>query len=122
MSNFISNSIDTYSSLTRREKMIARIGAVAIVLCGAGMLEGFANNYVGTDTLSCFGSTELAIPANASFIQALSDSANRLHTSPADLQPILIAENDNNVFFGPRGLTFNVSSSATYESPTNCSK
>jgi len=122
MSNFISNPIDTYSSLTRREKMIARIGAVAIVLCGAGMLEGFANNYVGTDSLSCFGSTELAIPANASFTQALSDSANRLHTSPADLQPILIAENDNNVFFGPRGLTFNVSSSATYHSPTNCSK
>jgi hypothetical protein len=122
MANFISRTIDTYNSFNHREKIIARVGAVAIVLCGAGMLEGFANNYVGTDSLSCFGSTEIAIPANKSFTQALSDSANRLHTSPADLQPILIAENDNNVFLGPQGLTFNVSGSTTYQSPTNCSK
>ena len=121
MANFISRTLDTYNSFNHREKIIARVGAVAIVLCGAGMLEGFANNYVGTDSLNCFGSTEIAIPANASFTQALSDSANRLHTSPADLQPILISENDNNVFYGPIGLTFSASSS-TYQSPTSCNK
>jgi hypothetical protein len=120
MANFISKSFDTYNSFNPREKILAKIGAVALTLCSFGMAETAMNNYHGTGNISCFGSASLPIEQDVTLDQIIVEQSQILKVPAKDLEPIIISENDNNIAFSKsEGLHF-INTSGNYEVPTSC--